>query len=45
VELKGHLKIMVGNTALESQMKSYRLQFLQDQGRLWIQSFEEVKDV
>ena len=43
VEVEGALKISLGNSPLESQTKSYRLTFLQEQGRLWLRSFEELK--
>ncbi len=43
VEVQGELKIILGNSPLESQKKGYRLQFIQEQGRLWLKSFEELK--
>ncbi len=42
VELKGELKILVGNSAIESQIKTYHINFSQHQGRLYIQKFSEV---
>lgn len=45
VELKGELKILVANTPVESSTKTYTLRFVQEQGRLWIQSFEELAHV
>ncbi|MBP6103518.1 MAG: type IV conjugative transfer system protein TraE [Gammaproteobacteria bacterium] len=45
VELQGELKILVANTPVESSTKIYSLKFVQQQGRLWIQSFEEVPHV
>ncbi len=45
VELQGELKILVANTPVESSAKTYALKFVQQQGRLWIQSFEEVPHV
>jgi len=45
VELKGELKILVGNSAVESQTKTYHIQFSQHQGRLYIQQFREVPHV
>jgi len=45
VELKGELKILVGNAAVQSQTKIYHIQFSQHQGRLYIQQFREVPHV
>lgn len=45
VELKGELKMWVGNAPVESQFKTYQLQFVQHQGRLYIQQFKEVPHV
>ncbi len=45
VELQGELKILVANTPIESSTKIYALKFVQQQGRLWIQAFEEVPHV
>lgn len=45
VELKGELKLMVGNAPLQSQSKVYELHFVQRQGRLYIQHFKEVTHV
>lgn len=45
VELKGELKILVGNAAIQSQTKIYHIQFSQHQGRLYIQQFSEVPHV
>lgn len=45
VELKGELKILVANTQVTSSTKNYLLKFVQQQGRLWVQSFEEVPRV
>lgn len=42
VELKGELKILVGKAPVESQIKTYRIQFSQHHGRLYIQQFSEV---
>jgi len=44
VELKGELKLMVGNAPVESQSKTYHIQFIQEQGRLYIQRFNEVEN-
>lgn len=43
VELQGELKIFVGSALLEAKTKTYQLQFTQQQGRLFIQSFTEVE--
>jgi len=45
VELKGELKILVGNAPVESQTKTYHIQFSQHHGRLYIQQFMEVPHV
>jgi len=45
VELKGELKILVGRASVESQTKTYRIQFSQQHGRLYIQQFSEVPNV
>ncbi len=45
VELKGELKILVGNAPIESQTKTYHIQFSQHHGRLYIQQFSEVPHV
>lgn len=45
VELKGELKILVGNAPVESQTKIYHIQFSQHHGRLYIQQFREVPNV
>jgi len=45
VELKGELKMWVGNSSIETQSKTYQLQFVQHQGRLFIQHFNEVTHV
>ena len=43
-EIEGELKTTLGNSPMPSQKKVYRLQFVREQGRLWIRSFEEIKD-
>ena len=45
VELKGELMMWVGNAPIESQSKTYQLQFVQHQGRLYIQQFKELQHV
>ena len=45
VELKGELKLMVGNAPVQLQSKTYQIQFIQSQGRLYIQGFDEVPNV
>ena len=45
VELKGQLKVVVGNAPLDTQSKTYQLQFVQQQGRLYIKQFSEVPNV
>jgi conjugal transfer pilus assembly protein TraE len=45
VELKGELKLMVGNAPVQLQSKTYQIQFVQTQGRLYIQRFDEVANV
>ncbi len=45
VELKGELKILVGNAPLESKTKTYQIKFVQRHGRLFIQFFNEVENV
>ena len=45
VELKGELKILVGNASIQSQTKTYHIQFVQHHGRLYIQQFSEVPHV
>jgi conjugal transfer pilus assembly protein TraE len=42
VELKGQLKILMGNASVESQSKTYQIKFAQHHGRLYIQQFSEV---
>jgi conjugal transfer pilus assembly protein TraE len=44
VELKGELKILVGNAPLESKTKTYHIKFVQRHGRLFIQFFHEVEN-
>ncbi len=43
-EVEGELKTTLGNSPMPTQKKIYRLQFVREQGRLWIRSFEEFKD-
>lgn len=45
VELKGELKILVGNAPIQSQTKTYHIRFVQHHGRLYIQQFSEVPHV
>lgn len=45
VELKGELKVLVGNAPLESKTKVYQIKFVQRHGRLFIQFFNEVENV
>lgn len=42
-DVQGELKMVLGNSPLPMQSKSYRLQFIREQGRLWLRSFEELK--
>jgi len=44
VEIKGELRILVGNAALESKTRTYRIKFVHQYGRLFIQSFNEVQN-
>ena len=43
-EVEGELKTTLGNSPMPAQKQIYRLQFVREQGRLWIRSFEEIKD-
>ena len=43
-QIEGELQTTLGNSPMPVQQKVYRLQFVREQGRLWIRSFEEVKD-
>ena len=42
VELRGDLKILIANAAMESQAKAYRFQYEYQHGRLLLQKFSEV---
>lgn len=44
-EVEGELNTTLGNSPMPPQNKVYRLQFVREQGRLWIRSFEEITDV
>ncbi len=43
-EVEGELKTILGNSPMPTQRKIYHLQFVREQGRLWIRSFEEIKN-
>jgi conjugal transfer pilus assembly protein TraE len=45
VEVEGALHTTLGNSLMPPENKVYRLQFVREQGRLWIRSFEELTDV
>ena len=45
VELRGELKMWVGVVPVQSQTKTYQLQFVHAQGRLYIKKFSEVPHV
>lgn len=43
VEMKGELRILLGNAPLEYNTKIYQIQFSNHNGRLYIKQFKEVK--
>ena len=45
VELKGDLKIFVSNLPLESKTKTYRMEFLERHGQLYLKKISEVENV
>jgi len=44
VELKGELKVLVANAPLVSKTKTYQIQFVHRNGRLYIQTFNEIEE-
>lgn len=44
VEVKGELKILIGNEPLESKSKTYQIKFVPHHGRLFIQFFKELEN-
>ena len=43
-EVEGELNTTLGNSPMPPEHKVYRLQFVREQGRLWIRSFEEINN-
>jgi type IV conjugative transfer system protein TraE len=45
VEVKGDLKILIGNSPIETMSKNYQIQFSHRNGRIYIREFKEVQHV
>jgi conjugal transfer pilus assembly protein TraE len=45
VEVKGELKILIGNSPIETKIQAYQIQFSHRNGRIFIKEFKEVQHV